>query len=126
MRQTPAHPGKRHLIGAAMALVAATWLPGANAQTANWPNRPIKLVVPYGPGSSPDVIARIVGEKLSARLGQPVVVENRAGAGGNTSAPSATAPVQCSPSFRVHPRNTAGKTKVTTHTTQLVQQQHRR
>jgi tripartite-type tricarboxylate transporter receptor subunit TctC len=84
MRQTPAHPGKRHLIGAAMALVAATWLPGANAQTANWPNRPIKVVVPYGPGSSPDVIARIVGEKLSARLGQPVVVENRAGAGGNT------------------------------------------
>lgn len=84
MRQTPAHPGKRHLIGAAMALVAVTWLPGANAQTANWPNRPIKVVVPYGPGSSPDVIARIVGEKLSARLGQPVVVENRAGAGGNT------------------------------------------
>lgn len=84
MRQTPAHPGKRHLIGAAMALVAAAWLPGANAQTANWPNRPIKVVVPYGPGSSPDVIARIVGEKLSARLGQPVVVENRAGAGGNT------------------------------------------
>ena len=69
MRQTPAHPGKRHLIGAAMALVAVTWLPGANAQTANWPNRPIKVVVPYGPGSSPDVIARIVGEKLSARLG---------------------------------------------------------
>ena len=84
MRQIPARLGKRHLMGAAMALVAAAWLPGAYAQTANWPNRPIKVVVPYGPGSSPDVIARIVGEKLSARLGQPVVVENRAGAGGNS------------------------------------------
>jgi tripartite-type tricarboxylate transporter receptor subunit TctC len=55
----------------------------AQAQ-ANWPTRPIKLVVPYGPGSSPDVIARIISEKLSARLGQAVVIENRIGAGGNT------------------------------------------
>ena len=51
---------------------------------ANWPTRPIKLVVPYGPGSSPDVIARIISEKLSTRLGQAVVIENRIGAGGNT------------------------------------------
>ncbi|MEO0029932.1 MAG: hypothetical protein RJB45_1973 [Pseudomonadota bacterium] len=57
----------------------------AQAQTqGNWPTRPIKLVVPYGPGSSPDVIARIISEKLSTRLGQPVVIENRIGAGGNT------------------------------------------
>jgi tripartite-type tricarboxylate transporter receptor subunit TctC len=56
-----------------------------HAQTqANWPTRPIKLVVPYGPGSSPDVIARIISEKLSTRLGQAVVIENRVGAGGNT------------------------------------------
>jgi tripartite-type tricarboxylate transporter receptor subunit TctC len=55
----------------------------AQAQ-ASWPARPIKLVVPYGPGSSPDVIARIISEKLSARLGQPVVIDNRIGAGGNT------------------------------------------
>lgn len=55
----------------------------AAAQSA-WPNKPIKIVVPYGPGSSPDVIARIVAEKLSPRLGQPVIIENRAGAGGNT------------------------------------------
>jgi tripartite-type tricarboxylate transporter receptor subunit TctC len=51
---------------------------------ANWPNRPVKLVVPYGPGSSPDVIARIISEKLAPRLGQPVIIENRVGAGGNT------------------------------------------
>ncbi|WP_298924250.1 tripartite tricarboxylate transporter substrate binding protein [uncultured Ramlibacter sp.] len=48
-----------------------------------WPNKPIRIVVPYGAGSSPDVIARIVGEELGPRLGQPVVIENRPGAGGN-------------------------------------------
>jgi tripartite-type tricarboxylate transporter receptor subunit TctC len=55
----------------------------ALAQPAGWPNKPIKLIVPYGAGSSPDVIARIVGEKLGPRLGQPVIIENRAGGGGN-------------------------------------------
>ena len=62
-----------------LALVGMT----ASAQS-DWPNKPIRLVVPYGPGSSPDVIARLIGDKLGARLGQPVIVDNRAGAGGNT------------------------------------------
>ena len=75
-----------------MKLLAKSWILGvacwamgtvALAQ-ANWPNRPVKLVVPYGPGSSPDVIARIISEKLAPRLGQPVIIENRVGAGGNT------------------------------------------
>jgi tripartite-type tricarboxylate transporter receptor subunit TctC len=65
---------------AALALAAAC---GAAFAQAPWPNKPIRIVVPYGPGSSPDVIARIVGEKLGPRLGQPIVVENRAGGGGN-------------------------------------------
>lgn len=56
---------------------------GVLAQS-DWPSKPIRIVVPYGAGSSPDVIARIMGERLSAKLGQPVLVENRAGAGGNT------------------------------------------
>ena len=46
---------------------------------ANWPSRPIHLIVPFGPGSSSDVIARIVGQKLAARLGQAIVIENKAG-----------------------------------------------
>ncbi|TFY97398.1 Bug family tripartite tricarboxylate transporter substrate binding protein [Ramlibacter rhizophilus] len=62
--------------------IAAAVLPVA-AQTGDWPSKPIRLVVPYGAGSSPDVIARIIAERLSPRLGQPVIVENRAGAGGN-------------------------------------------
>ena len=55
---------------------------GAMAQQP-WPNKPVRIIVPYGAGSSPDVIARIVAEKLSPRLGQPVIIENRAGGGGN-------------------------------------------
>jgi tripartite-type tricarboxylate transporter receptor subunit TctC len=58
----------------------------ANAQTssaaASYPTRPIKIVVPYPAGGSTDLIGRILGQKISERLGQPVVVENRAGASG--------------------------------------------
>lgn len=57
---------------------------GARAQAAgeNYPVRPVKLVVGYVPGGSPDTVARIVSQRLGQILGQPVVVENRAGAGG--------------------------------------------
>ena len=87
--QTRTHHQARHrralfaLLTGATALTLFTSPLSSFAQTA-WPNRPIKLVVPYGAGSSPDVIARIVSEKLATRLGQPVVIENRVGAGGNT------------------------------------------
>ncbi|NMJ44293.1 tripartite tricarboxylate transporter substrate binding protein [Roseomonas sp. JC162] len=54
----------------------------AAAQDAPWPNRPITLIVPYGAGSSTDILARVVARRMTAELGQPVVVENRAGGGG--------------------------------------------
>jgi tripartite-type tricarboxylate transporter receptor subunit TctC len=48
----------------------------------DWPNRPIKMIVPYGPGGVTDIIARLVADRFSKALGRPIVVENRGGAGG--------------------------------------------
>lgn len=63
--------------GTLTAAIAAPW--AARAQT--WPAQPIRIVVPYPPGGLTDVAARVIGERLQAAFGQPVVVENKAGAG---------------------------------------------
>lgn len=60
----------------------------ASAQSPPWPNRPIRLIVGFAAGGSTDVTARLIAQALSDRLGQQVVVENRAGAGGNLGADS--------------------------------------
>ena len=72
---------KRRAAGLAMAALAFT-LPGL-ALAQNYPDKPIKLVVPYPPGASTDAVGRMVGQKVAAALGQPVVVDNRGGASGN-------------------------------------------
>jgi tripartite-type tricarboxylate transporter receptor subunit TctC len=54
----------------------------ATAQAQEWPQRPIRLIVPFGPGGGSDIVSRIIGQSLSEKLGQPVVIENRPGAAG--------------------------------------------
>jgi tripartite-type tricarboxylate transporter receptor subunit TctC len=62
----------------------------AQAQT-DYPNRPPRFIVPFPPGGSVDIVTRIVAAKWGELLGQPIVVENRAGAGGNVGADYAAA-----------------------------------
>ncbi len=76
----------RHARMVAVAILGAALLVGAMATSLNaqsYPSQPIRFVVPWPPGGANDVLARIVGPKLSERLGQPVVVENRPGAASN-------------------------------------------
>ena len=62
--------------------LVASLCPGRQAMAAEWPERTLRVVVPYGPGGVTDNMARLLANKLTPRLGQSVVVENRAGAGG--------------------------------------------
>lgn len=70
--------------GAAVALACtAALLPAAALAQSPYPNKMVKIVVPFPPGGSNDVIARVMAQQLTERTGQPFIVENRAGAGGN-------------------------------------------
>ena len=68
----------RALLGAACLVLAATGL--ATAQ--DYPTRPVRMIIPFPPGGSNDVVGRLIAIKLGERLGKQVVVDNRSGAGG--------------------------------------------
>lgn len=73
---------KRNSIGTGIALALAIACPLTFGQASNYPNRPIKIVVPFPPGNTTDIMTRLIASKLQERLGQPIVVENKAGASG--------------------------------------------
>src|SRR5262249_5325543 len=74
--------GRRAVLGVGLAL--ATVLTSAAGNAQNYPNRPVTVIVPFAGGSASDVVTRIVLDRMSKAMGQPFVVDNRPGAGGNT------------------------------------------
>ena len=74
---------RRTLVQAAVAGSATHWLSAAHAQSTNWPEQAVKIIVPFTAGGASDVLTRVLAEKLQTRLGQTFIVDNRTGAGGN-------------------------------------------
>src|SRR5215475_8397715 len=75
-------PEKPTMIRIAALLAAALVLTSPNVRAQTYPARPITLIVPFAAGGSNDMIARVIGKKLSETWGEPVVIDNRGGAGG--------------------------------------------
>ncbi len=75
----------KHLLPAFLVVCSAFFVAtlGTQAVGQEWPTRPVKLYVPFGPGSTPDMVARVIADRLAQKLGQPFVVEDKPGASGN-------------------------------------------
>ncbi len=73
-----------------LAGAATLMLPSVAAKAQSWPSQPLRVLIGTAPGGAPDVVGRLVGEKLAAMLGQPVVIENAAGGGGVVSSSTAS------------------------------------
>src|SRR5262249_28762370 len=76
------------LVATMAALAAIATLP-ERAAAETYPNRPLRLIVPFPPGGAADILARLIGNRISEQMGQPVIVENRPGAGGTLGADAA-------------------------------------
>src|SRR5262245_63883939 len=76
---TPRSPSIGRIGACAAAMLAALALAGPPAEAEPWPQRPVRFILPLGPGSGTDITARLFAERLAQRWGQPVVVENRPG-----------------------------------------------
>ncbi|HSV58112.1 MAG TPA: tripartite tricarboxylate transporter substrate binding protein [Variovorax sp.] len=79
-------PNRRHLLTTCAFAVASLMFAGPSAAQGAWPNKPVRIVVPFAPGGTTDILARAVAPELSKAFGQQFIVDNRAGAGGNVGA----------------------------------------
>jgi len=79
-------PSPARIAAAVAAIVAAAGAPAVSSQPADWPTKPVRFILPFPPGGGTDTLARIVGVKVSETLGQPLLMDNRPGAGANIGA----------------------------------------